>query len=186
MQVLGDKHGHVLHLHERDCSVQRRHQKVIEIAPSVALEARVRRELCDAAVKIAAKINYDNAGTVEFLIDLDTNEWFFIEMNPRIQVEHTVTEVITGIDLVRAQILIAQGLHLHDQELGLPAQEEVLRNGFAVQCAASRPRTRKNKFTPDYGRILTYRSAGVISGIRLDGGMAPPAASSRLSMIRCS
>ncbi|HXD01263.1 MAG TPA: pyruvate carboxylase [Verrucomicrobiae bacterium] len=169
VQVLGDKHGHVLHLHERDCSVQRRHQKVIEIAPSVALEARVRRELCEAAVKIAANINYDNAGTVEFLIDLDTNEWFFIEMNPRIQVEHTVTEVITGIDLVRAQILVAQGLHLHDQELGLPAQEEVPRNGFAVQCRIT-TEDPENKFTPDYGRILTYRSAGGF-GIRLDGGM---------------
>jgi pyruvate carboxylase len=169
VQVLGDKHGHVIHLHERDCSVQRRHQKVIEIAPSVALEPRVRRELCDAAVKIAAKINYDNAGTVEFLIDLDTNEWFFIEMNPRIQVEHTVTEVITGIDLVRAQILIAQGLHLQDQELGLPAQEEVPRNGFAVQCRIT-TEDPENKFTPDYGRILTYRSAGGF-GIRLDGGM---------------
>jgi pyruvate carboxylase len=169
VQVLGDRHGHVIHLHERDCSVQRRHQKVIEIAPSVALEPRVRRELCDAAVKIAAKINYDNAGTVEFLIDLDTNEWFFIEMNPRIQVEHTVTEVITGIDLVRAQILIAQGLHLHDQELGLPAQAEVPRNGFAVQCRIT-TEDPENKFMPDYGRILTYRSAGGF-GIRLDGAM---------------
>jgi pyruvate carboxylase len=169
VQVLGDQHGHVIHLHERDCSVQRRHQKVIEIAPSVALDPRVRRELCDAAVKIAAEINYDNAGTVEFLIDLDTNEWFFIEMNPRIQVEHTVTEVITGIDLVRAQILIAQGRHLHDQELGLPEQGEVPRNGFAVQCRIT-TEDPENKFTPDYGRILTYRSAGGF-GIRLDGGM---------------
>ena len=169
VQVLGDRHGHVLHLHERDCSVQRRHQKVIEIAPSVALEARVRRELCEAAVKIAREINYDNAGTVEFLIDLDTNEWFFIEMNPRIQVEHTVTEVITGIDLVRAQILVAQGMHLHNQELGLPVQEEVPRNGFAVQCRIT-TEDPENKFTPDYGRILTYRSAGGF-GIRLDGGM---------------
>ena len=169
VQVLGDQHGHVIHLHERDCSVQRRHQKVIEIAPSVALDPRVRRELCDAAVKIASEINYDNAGTVEFLLDQDTNDWFFIEMNPRIQVEHTVTEVITGIDLVRAQILIAQGLHLHDREIGLPEQDEVPRNGFAVQCRIT-TEDPENKFTPDYGRILTYRSAGGF-GIRLDGGM---------------
>jgi pyruvate carboxylase len=169
VQILGDQHGNVIHLHERDCSVQRRHQKVIEIAPSVALDPRVRRELCEAAVKIAEEIRYDNAGTVEFLLDLETNEWFFIEMNPRIQVEHTVTEVITGIDLVRAQILVAQGMHLHNQELGLPAQGEVPRNGFAVQARIT-TEDPENKFTPDYGRILTYRSAGGF-GIRLDGAM---------------
>src|SRR5476649_682582 len=120
-------------MHERDCSVQRRHQKVIEIAPSLGLDDRIRRELCDAAVRIAKEIGYDNAGTIEFLYDLDTKEWFFIEMNPRIQVEHTVTEQITGIDLVRSQILIAQGAELHGPELLLPAQENVPRNGFAVQ-----------------------------------------------------
>src|ERR1051325_1504186 len=109
VQVLGDRHGNVLHLHERDCSVQRRHQKVIEIAPSVGLDDSIRQELCFAATRIAQEIKYDNAGTVEFLYDLEQNDWFFIEMNPRIQVEHTVTEVITGIDLVRAQIRIAQG-----------------------------------------------------------------------------
>src|SRR5205085_3048509 len=122
VQVLGDRHGNVIHLHERDCSVQRRHQKVVEIAPSVELEAQIVQELCDAAVKIASEIRYDNAGTVEFLLNLDTNEWFFIEMNPRIQVEHTVTEVITGIDLVRCQILVAQGRSLHGPELDLPSQ----------------------------------------------------------------
>ncbi len=169
VQVLGDQHGHVLHLHERDCSVQRRHQKVIEIAPSVALEPRVRQELCEAAAKICREIRYDNAGTVEFLLDLDTNAWFFIEMNPRIQVEHTVTEVITGIDLVRAQILIAQGHSLHGPELDLPPQAEIPRNGVAVQCRIT-TEDPENKFTPDYGRILTYRSAGGF-GIRLDGGM---------------
>jgi pyruvate carboxylase len=169
VQVLGDQHGHVLHLHERDCSVQRRHQKVIEIAPSVALDARVRQELCEAAAKICREIAYDNAGTVEFLLDLDTHAWFFIEMNPRIQVEHTVTEVITGIDLVRAQILIAEGHSLHGPELDLPPQSEIPRNGFAVQCRIT-TEDPENKFTPDYGRILTYRSAGGF-GIRLDGGM---------------
>ncbi len=99
VQIIGDRHGNVMHLHERDCSVQRRHQKVVEIAPSVGLDLKVREQLCDAATRIAREIRYDNAGTVEFLLDLDSHEWFFIEMNPRIQVEHTVTEVITGIDL---------------------------------------------------------------------------------------
>src|SRR3954464_5120974 len=169
VQVMGDRFGNVLHLHERDCSVQRRHQKVVEIAPSVALDERVRQELCDAAVKIASEIHYDNAGTVEFLLDLDTNDWFFIEMNPRIQVEHTVTEVITGIDLVRAQILVAQGRALHGPELDLPPQDKIARNGFAVQCRVT-TEDPENKFTPNYGRILTYRSAAGF-GIRLDGGM---------------
>ena len=110
VQILGDKQGNVVHLHERDCSVQRRHQKVVEIAPSIGLPDEVRTDLCDAAVQIAKSIGYYSAGTVEFLYDLDTDEWFFIEMNPRIQVEHTVTEMITGCDLVKAQIDIARGL----------------------------------------------------------------------------
>jgi pyruvate carboxylase len=169
VQILGDKHGNVVHLHERDCSVQRRHQKVIEIAPSVELKEKVRKELCDAAVKLCKEIKYDNAGTVEFLYDQDTKEWFFIEMNPRIQVEHTVTEVITGIDLVRSQILIADGKKMHDAEVGIPAQNEIRRTGFAVQCRIT-TEDPENKFQPDYGRILTYRSAGGF-GIRLDGGM---------------
>jgi pyruvate carboxylase len=169
VQVIGDKQGNVLHLHERDCSVQRRHQKVVEIAPSVGLEPSVRVELCAAAVRIAREINYDNAGTVEFLLDLDTNAWFFIEMNPRIQVEHTVTETITGVDLVRSQILVAQGHSLHGVDLDLPLQSEIPRNGFAVQCRIT-TEDPANKFMPDYGRILTYRSAGGF-GLRLDGGM---------------
>ena len=169
VQILGDRHGNVVHLHERDCSVQRRHQKVIEIAPSVGLDERVRRELCDAAVKLCREVKYDNAGTVEFLLDLDTNEWFFIEMNPRIQVEHTVTEIITGLDLVRAQILIAQGHSLHSPEIGIPPQHEIMRNGYAVQCRIT-TEDPEAKFQPDYGRILTYRSAGGF-GVRLDGGM---------------
>ena len=123
VQIIGDKQGNVVHLHERDCSVQRRHQKVIEIAPSVGLPDEVRRDLCEAAVKIAKSIGYYNAGTVEFLLDLDTHEWFFIEMNPRIQVEHTVTEVITGIDIVRTQCLIAQGHSLFSDEICTPPQE---------------------------------------------------------------
>jgi pyruvate carboxylase len=169
VQILGDKHGKVVHLHERDCSVQRRHQKVIEIAPSVGIDRSVRQELCAAAVKLCAEIKYDNAGTVEFLYDQDTKEWFFIEMNPRIQVEHTVTEVITGLDLVRSQILIADGKPMHGPEVGIPAQEDIPRNGYAVQCRIT-TEDPENKFQPDYGRILTYRSAGGF-GVRLDGGM---------------
>ncbi|HMJ92197.1 MAG TPA: pyruvate carboxylase [Candidatus Acidoferrum sp.] len=169
VQILGDKHGNVLHLHERDCSVQRRHQKVVEVAPSFGLDDHVRQELCLAAARIAKEIEYDNAGTVEFLYDLDRNEWFFIEMNPRIQVEHTVTEVITGIDIVRAQILIAQGHSMFAPEVGLPSQDKVPRQGFAVQARIT-TEDPENKFTPDYGKILTYRSAGGY-GVRLDGGM---------------
>jgi pyruvate carboxylase len=169
VQILGDQHGNVIHLHERDCSVQRRHQKVIEVAPSYGLPQDVVRELCDAAAKMARAIRYDNAGTIEFLYDLDRHEWFFIEMNPRIQVEHTVTEVLTNLDLVRAQILIAQGHPLHSPEVGMPHQEDVPRNGFAIQCRIT-TEDPENKFIPDYGRILAYRSPGGF-GLRLDGGM---------------
>ena len=169
VQILGDRHGEVLHLHERDCSVQRRHQKVVEIAPSVYLDERVRHELCDASVRIAKEIGYDNAGTIEFLYDLDTKDWFFIEMNPRIQVEHTVTEQITGIDLVRSQILIAQGAKLHGAELALPQQADIPRMGYAVQCRVT-TEDPENKFTPNYGKILTFRPAEGF-GIRLDAGM---------------
>src|SRR5437899_3632988 len=169
VQVLGDKHGQVLHLHERDCSVQRRHQKVVEIAPSLGLDEGVRKDLCAAALRMARDIGYDNAGTIEFLYDLDHKEWFFIEMNPRIQVEHTVTEVITGIDLVRSQILIAQGHPLFGPELDFPPQDKIPRSGFAVQSRIT-TEDPENKFMPDYGKILTYRSAAGC-GIRLDGGM---------------
>ncbi|WP_309382926.1 pyruvate carboxylase [Cerasicoccus frondis] len=169
VQILGDKHGNVMHLHERDCSVQRRHQKVVEVAPSINLPDDTRIALCDAAVKVAKAVNYENAGTVEFLYDLDTHEWFFIEMNPRVQVEHTVTEVITGIDIVRSQILIAQGKKLTDPELALPKQEDVPRNGFAMQARITTEDPEKN-FAPDYGKIVNYRSAAGF-GIRLDGAM---------------
>lgn len=169
VQVLGDQHGNVIHLHERDCSVQRRHQKVVEVAPSYGLPEQTIQDLCQAAVRIAREIQYDNAGTIEFLYDLDRHHWFFIEMNPRIQVEHTVTEVITGLDLVRAQILIAQGHPLHEPPVGMPTQDKVPRNGYAIQCRLT-TEDPENKFTPDYGRILAYRSTGGF-GIRLDGGM---------------
>jgi pyruvate carboxylase len=169
VQVLGDNRGNVIHLHERDCSVQRRHQKVIEIAPSVDLKPGVVRELCGAAARIAREISYNNAGTVEFLLDLDSGQWFFIEMNPRIQVEHTVTEVITGVDLVRSQILIANGAALDGPELAIPPQEAIPRNGYAIQARIT-TEDPDNKFMPSYGKILTYRSAAGF-GIRLDGGM---------------
>lgn len=168
VQILGDRHGNIIHLHERDCSVQRRYQKVIEIAPSVDLDPEIRKALCDASVKLAEDIGYNNAGTVEFLVDADTSEWFFIEMNPRVQVEHTVTEVITGIDIVRSQILIAQGNKIHGEEIGIPAQDEIPRNGFAVQARIT-TEDPKNNFAPDYGRISNYRSAAGF-GIRLDAG----------------
>jgi pyruvate carboxylase len=168
VQILGDKHGNIVHLHERDCSVQRRHQKVIEIAPSVNLDEKVRHELCEASVALAKEIGYNNAGTVEFLYDIDSKEWFFIEMNPRIQVEHTVTEVITGIDLVRSQILVAQGHSLFSHEIDIPAQEAIPRNGYAVQARIT-TEDPANGFAPDYGKIINYRSAAGF-GIRLDAG----------------
>jgi len=166
VQILGDQHGNVVHLHERDCSVQRRYQKVVEVAPAMNLDPKVRKELCDAAVNLAKGIGYNNAGTVEFLYDMDKNDWFFIEMNPRIQVEHTVTECVTGIDLVRSQILIAGGESLFGAEVAIPSQDEIPCNGFAIQCRVTTEDPEKN-FAPDYGRILNYRSAAGF-GIRLD------------------
>ncbi|MDR0788277.1 MAG: pyruvate carboxylase [Gemmatimonadota bacterium] len=174
VQILGDRYGNVIHLHERDCSVQRRHQKVVEVAPSFGLPEEVVNALCDAAARMAREIRYDNAGTVEFIYDLDTHEWFFIEMNPRIQVEHTVTEVITGLDLVRAQILIAEGHALHSPRVGMPLQVDVPRKGYAIQCRIT-TEDPENRFVPDYGRIVAYRSPGGF-GVRLDEGMGFPGA----------
>ncbi len=170
VQILADRHGNVLHLFERDCSVQRRHQKVVEVAPAVGLDDAIRAALAQAAVTLARAAGYQNAGTVEFLVDADSGEWFFIEVNPRIQVEHTVTEVVTGIDLVRAQIQVAQGHALHDAVMGLPRQEDVRVNGYALQCRVT-TEDPQNHFTPDYGKITTYRSPAGF-GIRLDGGSA--------------
>ncbi|MFC7335920.1 pyruvate carboxylase [Haloferula chungangensis] len=168
VQILGDRHGNVVHLHERDCSVQRRYQKVVEIAPSIDLDPGVRNALCDAAVVLAKGIGYDNAGTVEFLYDMDQKDWFFIEMNPRIQVEHTVTECVTGIDLVRSQILVAKGESIHGDEVAIPPQDEIPCNGYAIQCRITTEDPERN-FAPDYGRILNYRSAAGF-GVRLDAG----------------
>jgi pyruvate carboxylase len=170
VQILADHHGNLLHLWERDCSVQRRHQKVVEVAPAANLPTSVRAELCEAALRIARKANYRNAGTVEFLYDVDAGKWYFIEVNPRIQVEHTVTEMVTGIDLVQAQIRVAQGHHLHDAPLSLPKQEKLPLYGAALQCRVTTEDPEKN-FAPDYGKISTYRSPAGF-GIRLDGGTA--------------
>ena len=170
VQIIADHQGNVLHLHERDCSVQRRHQKIVEVAPAVNLNPRVRRELAEAAVQLARTAGYQNAGTVEFLVDVDRDEWFFIEVNPRVQVEHTVTEMVTGIDIVRTQIQVAQGLSLHSPEIDLPQQEGITVNGFALQCRVTTEDPAQN-FIPDYGRIHTYRSPAGF-GIRLDGASA--------------
>lgn len=170
VQVLGDEHGNLLHLYERDCSVQRRHQKVVEVAPVANLASSIRTELCEAAVRLARKASYRNAGTVEFLYDVDSRRWYFIEVNPRIQVEHTVTEMVTGIDIVRAQILVAQGHKLHEEPIALPKQEGIPLYGAALQCRVTTEDPRNN-FAPDYGKLSTYRSPAGF-GIRLDGGTA--------------
>jgi pyruvate carboxylase len=170
VQVLGDAHGEIVHLWERDCSVQRRHQKVVEIAPAPNLDPLVREALCAAAVALVTKAKLVNAATVEFLVDIDRSEFYFIEVNPRIQVEHTVTEMVTGVDLVRSQILIAQGLPMHEAPVGIPPQEKIETRGFAMQCRVT-TEDPENRFIPDFGRITHYRSPAGF-GIRLDGGTA--------------
>ncbi|PJW18737.1 pyruvate carboxylase [Geobacillus sp. WSUCF-018B] len=166
VQILGDHEGNIVHLYERDCSVQRRHQKVVEVAPSVSLSDELRQRICEAAVKLMKSVGYVNAGTVEFLVSGD--EFYFIEVNPRIQVEHTITEMITGIDIVQSQILIADGFSLHSPEVGIPKQEDIRINGYAIQ---SRVTTEDplNNFMPDTGKIMAYRSGGGF-GVRLDAG----------------
>jgi len=170
VQLLGDKHGNLVHLYERDCSVQRRYQKVVEIAPAVSLDVKLRDEICESALKIGRAVNYENAGTVEFLVDADTGKFFFIEVNPRIQVEHTVTEQVTGVDIVKSQILVAEGRPLSDPEVGLGSQDKVRTYGYALQCRVT-TEDPENRFLPDYGRIAHYRSAGGM-GVRLDAGTA--------------
>ncbi len=169
VQILGDEHGNLVHLFERDCSVQRRFQKVVEVAPSSGLKQATRQALFDHALAITRHVGYCNAGTVEFLVDRDENI-YFIEVNPRIQVEHTVTEQVTGIDIVRSQIKIAQGYRLDDPEIDIPSQEAVKCNGFAVQCRIT-TEDPENNFQPDYGTLIAYRSAAGF-GIRLDVGAA--------------
>ena len=166
VQIIGDEHGNLVHLFERDCSVQRRHQKVVEVAPSVSLSDELRHRICNSALHLMTKIGYVNAGTVEFLVSGD--EYYFIEVNPRVQVEHTITEMITGIDIVKTQILVAAGESLFGDEIEMPKQEDIKTLGYAIQ---SRITTEDplNDFMPDTGKIIAYRSSGGF-GVRLDAG----------------
>ncbi|MGL9741666.1 pyruvate carboxylase [Enterococcus sp. DIV1368c] len=167
VQILGDTHGNIIHLFERDCSVQRRHQKVVEVAPCVSMNEQQRQRICQAAVQLMKHVGYVNAGTVEFLVEND--EFYFIEVNPRVQVEHTITEMITDVDIVTTQLLIAQGKDLH-KEIGLPQQSEIKIKGSAIQCRITTEDPLSN-FLPDTGKIDTYRSPGGM-GVRLDVGNA--------------
>ncbi len=170
VQILADRHGEVVHLFERDCTMQRRNQKVVERAPAPYLDEAAREKLCGYAVGLAREAGYRNAGTVEFLMDVDDGAFYFIEVNPRIQVEHTVTEEVTGVDLVKAQIRLAQGAAIGSPDSGVPLQENIALNGHALQCRIT-TEDPLNKFIPDYGRITAYRGATGF-GIRLDGGTA--------------
>jgi len=167
VQVLGDKFGNIVHLHERDCSIQRRHQKVVEYTPAFSISEEKRNEICNDALKIARSVSYRSAGTLEFLVDSNGNH-YFIEMNPRIQVEHTVTEMVTGIDIVQSQILIAEDYALNSPEIGIDSQEDVKVRGFSIQCRIT-TEDPSNNFAPDTGKIEEYRT-GSGFGIRLDGG----------------
>lgn len=169
VQILADEYGNVVHLGERDCSLQRRYQKVVEFAPAFAVPEETREKLREDAVKIARAVGYVNAGTVEFLVGKDGSH-YFIEMNPRIQVEHTVTEMVTGVDLVRAQLLIAAGQPLSCPDIGIRSQADVHVNGYAIQCRVT-TEDPANNFAPDHGKITSYRTGGGF-GVRLDGGNA--------------
>ena len=170
VQIIGDEQGNIIHLFERDCSIQRRHQKVIEMAPAWSLPKELRQNICDAAVKLMKNVNYLNAGTVEFLVDENEKDFYFIEVNPRIQVEHTVTEMITDVDIVRTQILIAEGYPLDDAEVGIGKQEDIWFKGVALQCRIT-TEDPANNFMPDTGKLIAYRSGGG-PGVRLDAGTA--------------
>ncbi|MDN5299800.1 MAG: pyruvate carboxylase [Clostridiales bacterium] len=167
VQLLGDKHGNIVHLYERDCSIQRRHQKVIEFTPALSISAAQREAICGDAIKIAASVNYRGAGTAEFLVDKN-GKHYFIEMNPRIQVEHTVSEMVTGIDIVQSQILVAEGYALDSDEIGIKKQSDIEARGYAIQCRVT-TEDPKNDFMPDTGKIDVYRT-GSGFGVRLDGG----------------
>lgn len=169
VQIIGDTHGNIVHLHERDCSVQRRHQKLVEVAPAFSLPQQLRSRICEAAVKLMKNVDYISAGTVEFLATPDNN-FYFIEVNPRIQVEHTVTEEVTGIDIVQTQIKIAEGYSIHDPEIAIPEQKDIITHGHAIQCRIT-TEDPANNFMPDTGKLIAYRSGGGF-GVRLDGGNA--------------
>lgn len=170
VQVLGDKHGNLVHLFERDCSVQRRNQKVVERAPAPYMDEATRQELCESALRLARTAHYSHAGTVEYLFDVDTGKYYFIEVNPRIQVEHTVTEQVTGVDIVKAQIRVTEGARVGDDDSFIPLQKDITLRGHALQCRVT-TEDPENNFTPDYGKIAVYRSAAGF-GIRLDAGTA--------------
>lgn len=170
VQIMGDEHGNVVHLFERDCSIQRRHQKVIEMAPAWSLPVELRQRICNAAVKLMKHVHYVNAGTVEFLVDQNEKDFYFIEVNPRVQVEHTVTEMITDVDIVKSQILIAEGYALDGPEIAIGQQDEIWYKGVAIQCRIT-TEDPQNNFMPDTGKIIAYRSGGG-PGIRLDAGTA--------------
>lgn len=170
VQILGDEQGHIIHLFERDCSIQRRHQKVIEMAPAWSLPQELRNRICDAAVTLMKNVNYLNAGTVEFLVDEDEEHFYFIEVNPRIQVEHTVTEMITDVDIVKTQILIAEGYSVDSKEVAIGLQPDIWFKGVSIQCRIT-TEDPQNHFMPDTGKIIAYRSGGG-PGIRLDAGTA--------------
>ena len=170
VQLLGDGHGGLVHLFERDCSVQRRHQKIVEIAPSSGLAPQTRQGILDSALAIGRQVGLDNAGTVEYLVDAETGKYYFIEVNPRIQVEHTVTEEVTGHDLVKCQILVSSGVRLADPRIGLGDQSNIRLTGYAIQCRVTTENP-ANQFLPDYGRLTNYRSSGG-TGVRLDSGSA--------------
>jgi len=173
VQILADQHGNAVHLYERDCSIQRRHQKLVEVAPSLSLTEEQRNEICEAALRLCKSVNYVNAGTVEFLVTKD-GKFYFIEVNPRIQVEHTITELITGIDIVQSQILIAEGYPLDSEEINIPSQKDIQKIGYAIQCRIT-TEDPENNFLPDTGRLLAYRSASGF-GVRLDAGNGAPGA----------
>lgn len=167
VQVLGDRYGNIVHLYERDCSVQRRHQKVVEMSPALTLPPELRDAICTDALKIARSVSYRNAGTLEFLVDKSGNH-YFIEMNPRIQVEHTVTEMVTGVDLVQSQILIAEGYSLDSSQIGIVSQDSIETRGYSIQCRIT-TEDPLNNFAPDTGKIDVYRTSSG-HGVRLDGG----------------
>jgi pyruvate carboxylase len=166
VQIIGDQQGNIVHLYERDCSIQRRHQKVVEIAPSHSISQELRNRICDAAVKLMKNVSYINAGTVEFLVAGE--DFYFIEVNPRIQVEHTITEMITGVDIVHAQIKVAAGYGLHSEEIHMPKQEDMPMIGYAIQARVT-TEDPANNFMPDTGKLMVYRSSGGF-GVRLDAG----------------
>ncbi|MFC7392419.1 pyruvate carboxylase [Scopulibacillus cellulosilyticus] len=167
VQILADAHGQTVHLYERDCSVQRRHQKVVEVAPSRSLSTELRESICESAVQLMKSVGYVNAGTVEYLVT-ESGDFYFIEVNPRVQVEHTITEMVTGIDIVQSQIMIAEGHSLYDYPLSIPEQANISTNGFAIQCRVT-TEDPSQQFVPDTGKIMAYRTGGGF-GVRLDAG----------------